>query len=404
MIHRDIKPANSWLEAPTGRVKILDFGLAKAADAGGDADSETHLTASGAIVGTPAYMAPEQASGHPVDGRADLFSLGCVLYELLSGKRAFSGPNTMSILMSLANHTPTAPDKLSDQCPAALSRLVMQLLEKDPTKRPVSAEAVIQALDAMSIENATTLQASRGASAPGPSHDATHVTGLTPHDTDSLSGTALAAGTTPKIIDQERPVASAMPLTASDSHLTLPATAAFPVRTPAIPKSRVALGLVGLLLVLLAGVVYRIQTDQGTLVVTIEDSALQAILEQDGLVIRDKHSDHTWTITATEKKPLPKGEYQLRGAKSLQLLITDDRGVEVTTDTFTLKRKGEVRLRVTLEQDARVAEKAPATSDPDRRAAEYVLSIGGAAIIANRSWAKCQSKVVTRVSVNGSQW
>ena len=162
LIHRDIKPANIWLEAPTGRVKILDFGLAKAADAGGDADSETHLTASGAIVGTPAYMAPEQASGHAVDGRADLFSLGCVLYELLSGKRAFSGPNTMSILMSLANHTPPAPDKLSPQCPAALSRLVMQLLEKDPAKRPASAEAVIQALAEL---DTVSDQVSRAASA-----------------------------------------------------------------------------------------------------------------------------------------------------------------------------------------------------------------------------------------------
>ena len=168
LIHRDIKPANIWLEAPTGRVKILDFGLAKAADASSDAELETHLTASGAIVGTPAYMAPEQASGNPVDGRADLFSLGCVLYELLTGKRDFSGPTMMSILMSLANHTPPAPDTLSPQCPAALSQLVMQLLAKDPAKRPPSAEAVIQALDKLDIESATThLQASRAASAPG---------------------------------------------------------------------------------------------------------------------------------------------------------------------------------------------------------------------------------------------
>ena len=126
-------------------------------------------------------MAPEQASGNPVDGRADLFSLGCVVYELLSGKRAFSGPNTMSILMSLANHTPPASDKLSPQCPAALSRLVMQLLEKDPAKRPASAEAVIQALVELDIAPATTSdQVSRSASAPGlPPHTAA-ARGLTP--------------------------------------------------------------------------------------------------------------------------------------------------------------------------------------------------------------------------------
>ncbi|MBC8117646.1 MAG: serine/threonine protein kinase [Candidatus Saccharimonas sp.] len=182
LIHRDIKPANIWLEAPTGRVKILDFGLAKAADAGSEADPETHLTSSGAIVGTPSYMAPEQASGHSVDGRADLFSLGCVLYELLAGKRAFSGPNTMSILMSLANHMPPAPDTLSPQCPAALSRLVMQLLAKVPAHRPASAEAVIHALDELDVApDKTSVLVSRAASAPGLPPNSAAVRWLTPN-------------------------------------------------------------------------------------------------------------------------------------------------------------------------------------------------------------------------------
>src|SRR5437588_8699053 len=78
LVHRDIKPANLWLEAPSGRVKILDFGLARAA--AGDA----RLTASGAFVGTPHFMAPEQAAGEPPDARADLFSLGCVPYAPVS--------------------------------------------------------------------------------------------------------------------------------------------------------------------------------------------------------------------------------------------------------------------------------------------------------------------------------
>ena len=122
-------------------------------------------------------MAPEQASGNPVDGRADLFSLGCVVYELRSGKRAFSGPNTMSILMSLANHTPPASDKLSPQCPAALSRLVIQLLEKDPAMRPASAEAVIQALAEL---DTVSDQVSRAALAPGLLPNTATVRGLTP--------------------------------------------------------------------------------------------------------------------------------------------------------------------------------------------------------------------------------
>jgi hypothetical protein len=128
-------------------------------------------------------------------------------------------------------------------------------------------------------------------------------------------------------------------------------------------------------------VVYRIQTDKGTLIVTIDDPAVQAILEQDGLVIRDKNSDRTWTIKVTEKqKLLPSGKYEIDGKQNLQLLVTDDDGAEITSDEFTLKRKGERRVRVVLEQASNVAEKdstKPTQSNPDRRAAEYVLSIGG---------------------------
>lgn len=146
LIHRDIKPGNIWLEAPSGRVKILDFGLAKAADTG-DAAAQTQMTANGAIVGTPAYMAPEQAAGRQVDPRADLFSLGCVIYQLLTARRPFTGPDMMAVLSSLATHTPPAPHTLNAKCPEGLSQLTMQLLEKDPAQRPESAVAVIEALD-----------------------------------------------------------------------------------------------------------------------------------------------------------------------------------------------------------------------------------------------------------------
>jgi serine/threonine protein kinase len=150
LIHRDIKPANLWMEAPgkpgansMGRVKILDFGLARSAD------DTAHLTQSGAIVGTPAYMAPEQGRAKPVDARADLFSLGCVLYELCTGERAFPGADTMAILMSLAVDTPEAPNTIRSEVPAALSDFIMRLLEKDPAKRPGSAAEVVATLSAM---------------------------------------------------------------------------------------------------------------------------------------------------------------------------------------------------------------------------------------------------------------
>ncbi|HVK10632.1 MAG TPA: serine/threonine-protein kinase, partial [Gemmataceae bacterium] len=92
LIHRDIKPANVWLEAPRGRVKILDFGLARATG------QDVHLTGSGTVMGTPAYMSPEQANGQPVDARTDLFSLGAMLYRLATGRLPFPGDSAMAIL------------------------------------------------------------------------------------------------------------------------------------------------------------------------------------------------------------------------------------------------------------------------------------------------------------------
>jgi hypothetical protein len=143
LIHRDIKPANIWLEAPTDRVKILDFGLARQAETG------EHLTQSGAILGTPAYMAPEQAESLTIDARADLFSLGCVLYRLCTGKLAFSGPTVMAVLRALATVTPPPVSQVRADVPTALVNLIERLLAKDPAGRPGSARAVIEEITAI---------------------------------------------------------------------------------------------------------------------------------------------------------------------------------------------------------------------------------------------------------------
>jgi serine/threonine protein kinase len=146
LIHRDIKPANIWLDATAGgRVKILDFGLARLSEGAG----EQHLTQSGAIMGTPAYMAPEQAQGLKIDGRADLFSLGVVLYRLCTGELPFKGDNPMNVLMSLATHEPPAVRQVNPAISPALSELVTQLLVKDPASRVGSAKEVVQRLQAM---------------------------------------------------------------------------------------------------------------------------------------------------------------------------------------------------------------------------------------------------------------
>ena len=100
LIHRDIKPANIWLEAPSGRVKILDFGMARSQR------DDVQITHSGTVVGTPAYMAPEQALGETVSAGSDLFSLGCVLYRLCTGRLPFEGETILAVLSALASDTP----------------------------------------------------------------------------------------------------------------------------------------------------------------------------------------------------------------------------------------------------------------------------------------------------------
>jgi serine/threonine protein kinase len=146
LIHRDIKPANIWLDASAGgRVKILDFGLAQLSEGAG----QQHLTQFGAIMGTPSYMAPEQAQGLKLDGRADLFSLGVVLYRLGTGELPFKGNNPMNVLMALASHTPPPVRDLNPAISPALSELVMQLLAKDPVNRVGSAKEVVQRLQAI---------------------------------------------------------------------------------------------------------------------------------------------------------------------------------------------------------------------------------------------------------------
>ncbi len=151
LIHRDIKPGNIWLDSThKGRVKILDFGLARATQ------EDVHLTQTGAIMGTPAYMAPEQARSEKVDARSDLFSLGCVLYQLCTGAMPFAGDTTMALLMALAVDNPKPVRELNPDVPAELADLVTRLLEKDPARRPQTAREVVQALQAISRASAST--------------------------------------------------------------------------------------------------------------------------------------------------------------------------------------------------------------------------------------------------------
>jgi serine/threonine protein kinase len=140
LIHRDIKPGNVWLEGEAARVKILDFGLARVAT--GDAQ----LTQEGSILGSPAFMAPEQANRKVLDARCDLFGLGCVLYLISTNALPFEGEDALTTLVAVTCADPVPPHERNSQVPVAVSRLILSLLEKKPADRPANARAVIGAI------------------------------------------------------------------------------------------------------------------------------------------------------------------------------------------------------------------------------------------------------------------
>lgn len=140
LIHRDIKPDNIWIEQKTGRARILDFGLVRSVS------DDTELTQSGLVVGTPKYMAPEQAQGLNVDHRCDLFSLGSVLYHLATGRPAFEGNNLTATLMAVVHHEPQPIEAVSPEIHPQLATLIAQLVKKNRDQRPQSASQVSQRL------------------------------------------------------------------------------------------------------------------------------------------------------------------------------------------------------------------------------------------------------------------
>jgi eukaryotic-like serine/threonine-protein kinase len=150
VVHRDVKPGNLVLDAH-GRVRVVDFGIARV-----ERETDATLTAAGHVVGSAAYLAPEQAAGVPVDHRADLYSLGCVLVALLTGRPPFSGDSPVAVAAQHLHADPPDLAVLRPDVPAHLARLAQDLLSKEPGRRPATAQEVVERLgDVATADDAT---------------------------------------------------------------------------------------------------------------------------------------------------------------------------------------------------------------------------------------------------------
>jgi serine/threonine protein kinase len=162
IVHRDLKPANIIIDED-GRVKLLDFGLAKLTEKTVDSEAaattmtaeDAPLTEAGSIVGTVAYMSPEQAEGRKVDARSDIFSFGSVLYEMVTGRRPFEGATKMSTISAILQKEPPPPGGLAPNLPAELEKIILRCLRKDRDRRTQHIDDIKLALEELRDDSAS---------------------------------------------------------------------------------------------------------------------------------------------------------------------------------------------------------------------------------------------------------
>jgi serine/threonine protein kinase len=146
VVHRDIKPQNMLIMPETGDLKIMDFGIARLSEVKG----AKGMTSTGTVMGTPDYMAPEQAQGHPADFRSDIYSLGVVFFELFTGHLPFGGDTVMAVVLAHIQQPPPAPRSVNPRLPVEMEAVILRCLEKEPDKRYNSVDAILEDLTTVS--------------------------------------------------------------------------------------------------------------------------------------------------------------------------------------------------------------------------------------------------------------
>lgn len=306
LIHRDIKPGNILLEGDMEeRVKITDFGLARTVD-------DASMTQSGMIAGTPMYMAPEQANGHNLDQRADLFSLGSVLYQMVSGRPPFRAPSTIAVLKRVTEETPRSILEIIPETPSWICELIGHLHAKNPAERFSSAREVSELLERCADD----LQAGRIPEIPDPSKTATE---------------------TPVDVSATRPRRSKI---LRQSPLMKIAAAVV-----------IILGLAGFTeatgVTKFASTVIRLTTGSGTLVIETDDPGLKVAINGEEVTISGG---------GVEELTLRPGEYEVIALKD---------GKPVNQELVAITRNGRKVVRMSLEPNTIISKSLGTRSAAD---------------------------------------
>ncbi len=341
LIHRDIKPDNIWIEEGTGRAKILDFGLVLSVR------DNVGLTRSGAVLGTPRYMAPEQAQGQRVDHCGDLFSLGSVMYHLVSGNPPFDGDSLISTLNAVVHEDPKPIEQICPNLNANLAKLIMQLLNKEVHRRPQSARDVAHSLAEIESE----LEAEKACQAAGSARRSVEST---------VAGRALPGIRQPK----------------SGKPILIIGVAA-------------ALACSIFLALWLAGLIFKVETEHGTILVEIDGKSpgIEVSVAEDKVLTITDPNDGKQIKVAVDAKH-----------KQLQL---EKEGFKTVLAGFSLESPDRCRTKVSFQRKqeiavansappsvnsktalpaARAEAEAPRSADPVRRLAERIIRFEGGVV------------------------